>query len=125
MKRAALFVIMLMASAATARAQDRQEGASGSNQLKCGVDSLELDASGICCKAPIRLGLTAVASAQPSLDLPVQSLPVFDASVEALGDQNRQLGLGHVQPTSMFGCVVPFETLDQAACLSGRKRFIE
>jgi hypothetical protein len=32
---------------------------SGLNQLKCGVDPLELDASGICCKAPIRLGLTA------------------------------------------------------------------
>src|SRR6516164_269094 len=76
-------------------------------------------------KAPIRLGLTAIASAQPSLDLPFQSLPVFDASVEALGDQNRQLGFGHVQPASMFGRVVPFETLNQAACLSGRKRFIE
>src|SRR5215467_11466892 len=98
---------------------------SGLNQLKCGVDPLELDASGICCKAPIRLGLTAIASAQPSLDLPVQSLPVFDASVEALGGQNSQLGLGHVQPASMFGRVVPFETLDHAACLSGRKRFIE
>ena len=98
---------------------------SGLNQLKCGVDPLELDASGICCKAPIRLGLTAIASAQPSLDLPFQSLPVFDASVEALGDQNRQLGFGHVQPASMFGRVVPFETLNQAACLSGGKRFIE
>src|SRR6516162_3223257 len=98
---------------------------SGLNQLKCGVDPLELDASGICCKAPIRLGLTAIASAQPSLDLPFQSLPVFDASVEALGDQNRQFGFGHVQPASMFGRVVPFETLNQAACLSGRKRFIE
>src|SRR6516225_6172206 len=100
-------------------------GASGLNQLKCGVDPLELDASGICCKAPIRLGLTAIASAQPSLDLPFQSLSVFDASVEALGDQNRQLGFGHVQPASMFGRVVPFETLNQAACLGGRKRFIE
>ena len=37
------------------------------NQLRCGVDPLELDASGSCCKAPIRLCMTAIASAQPSL----------------------------------------------------------
>ena len=67
--------------------------------------------------------MITIASAQPSLDLPIQSLSVFYASVEALGGQNRQLGLGHVQPASMFGRVVPFETLDQAACLSGRKGF--
>src|SRR6516162_6160105 len=95
---------------------------SGLNQLKCGVDPLELDASSSCCKAPIRLCMTTIASAQPSLDLPVQSLAVFDASVEALSGQNRQFGLRHVQPASMFGRVVPFEALDQAACLSGRHR---
>src|SRR6516164_10896072 len=102
-----------------------EKRSSGLNQLKCGLYPLELDASSSCCKAPIRLCMTAIASAQPSLDLPVQSLAVFDASVEALSGQNRQLGLRHVQPASMFGRVVPFEALDQAACLSGRKRFIE
>jgi hypothetical protein len=59
------------------------------NQLKCGVDPLELDASGICCKAPIRLGLIAIASAQPSLDQPQPAIiPYVNlVSIGAGGDK--------------------------------------
>ena len=48
-----------------------------------------------------------------------------DAPVEALGGQNGQLRLRHVEPAAMLGRIVPFETLDQAARLGGWKRFVE
>jgi hypothetical protein len=69
-------------------------------------------------------GVVCVAPVQPSFHFLLQSLPVGDAPVEALGDEDSQLGFGHVQPAAVLGRVMPFETLDQAARLGGWECFV-
>jgi hypothetical protein len=54
-----------------------------------------------------------------------QRLLVGDAAVEALRGEDAELGFGEIKPTAVLGGVVPFETLDQAASLDGRERFVK
>jgi hypothetical protein len=61
------------------------------NLLKCGVEPFELDTGGSGCEAPVCVGVVRVAPVQPSFHFLLQSLPVGDAPVEALGDEDSQL----------------------------------
>ena len=50
---------------------------------------------------------------------------VGDTPIETLTRQHAQVGFSHVQPTAVFGGVVPLELLDQPTCLGGGKSFVE
>ena len=69
--------------------------------------------------------LALVCSSLPGPDFLDQVLLVGDPAVEALRDQDAEFGFGEIKPTAVLGGVVPFETIDQAAGLDGRKRFIK
>ena len=53
--------------------------------------------------------------ALPSGDFFFQSWFVGNASAQAWARQNGEFGFGHVEPTSMFGHVMPFEPIGEAA----------
>src|ERR1700689_1717762 len=66
-----------------------------------------------------------IAMAPPSSDLSFEGLLVGDAAAQALAGQNAEFGFGHVEPTSMFGRVVPFEPLYETARFVGGESRIE
>jgi hypothetical protein len=66
-----------------------------------------------------------VVVAEPGGDLSLEAAAVRDAPIETLTEQDSELGLGHIQSTAVLGRVVPFETLDEAACLRGREGFVQ
>ena len=74
---------------------------------------------------PIGFGVLAVAFSLPRCDFVDQSLLVRNAAIETLARDDTEFGFSHVQPTSMFGRVVPLEALDQPARLGGREGLIE
>src|SRR5262249_61782574 len=98
---------------------------SGLNRLKCRVEALELDAGVNGCKAPVRFDVMSVALAEPSGDLAFEAAPVGDAPIKTLGGQDSELGFGHIEPATVLGRVVPFETLDETPRLSGRECLIK
>ena len=55
----------------------------------------------------------------PRLDLGGQSCLIRDAAGEALSAENAEFTFGHIEPGSMFGGVVPFESFRDTAGLSG------
>ena len=61
----------------------------------------------------------------PGGDFLDQELLVGDRSIETLRRQDAELGFSHIQPTSVFGRVVPLEPFDEPAGLGGGKGFIE
>jgi hypothetical protein len=86
---------------------------------------LESDAGVVSRELPIGLGVMFVAMVPPGSDLSFDDLLIGNAAVQALAGQNAEFGFGHVEPTSMFGPVVPFEPFDQAACLFGWEGRVE
>jgi hypothetical protein len=66
-----------------------------------------------------------VAMVLPSGDLSFEGLLVWDAAAQALTRQNAKFGFGHVEPASMFGRVVPFEPLREAARFWGWEGRVE
>ena len=74
---------------------------------------------------PVGLGVLAVADSFPCLDLFLQHLLIGDAAIEALGGENSEFGFRHVQPTPMFGCVVPLEPFNEAAGFGRRKGLVK
>ena len=79
----------------------------------CGVQSLQLNAGVGCGELPVRFGVVLVAAVLPGGDFSDEGLLVGNAPVEALRRQGAEFGFSHVQPTAMFGRVVPLEPLDQ------------
>jgi hypothetical protein len=75
----------------------------------------ELDPGVFGCELPIGLGVVLVSMALPSGDFFFQSRFVGNASAQAWARQNGEFGFGHVEPTSMFGRVMPFEPIGEAA----------
>ena len=80
-----------------------------------GIEPLELDPGVFGCELPIGLGVVLVSMALPSGDFFFQSRFVGNASAQAWARQNGEFGFGHVEPTSMFGRVMPFEPIGEAA----------
>ena len=73
---------------------------------------------------PIRLGVMLVAAGLPGDDFVDQYLLVGDTSIETLARQGAEFRSSHVQPTSVFGRVVPLEPLDELADLRGGKSIV-
>jgi hypothetical protein len=61
----------------------------------------------------------------PSLDFVAEGLLVGDAAIETLARQGRELRFGHFQPASVFGPVMPFETVDETLVPRSDKGFVE
>src|SRR3954467_11436936 len=66
-----------------------------------------------------------VADLLPGIHFLDQGLLVGDTSVETLRGQDAEFGFCHIEPTAVFGRVVPLEPLDEAACLCGGKSLVE
>ena len=91
----------------------------------CRVQPLQLHAGVSGGELPIGFDMFLVAGILPGGDFLGQGLLVGDTSIETLARQHAEFGLGHVQPTAVFGCVVPFEPLDEAARLGRGEGFVE
>ena len=74
---------------------------------------------------PIGLGVVGVAVLLPGGDFRGELLLVGDAAVEALGREDGEFGLGHVEPASVLGRVMPLEAFDEAARFGGREGFVK
>ena len=61
----------------------------------------------------------------PGVDFSGECLPVGDAAVEALAGEDGQFGFRHVEPTTVFGRIVPFEPLGDAPRFGGRESLIK
>jgi hypothetical protein len=85
------------------------------------VEPLEFHAGVVCGELPVGLCMMFVAMVLPSRDLSLKGLFVWNAAAQALARQNAEFGFGHVEPASMFGRVVPFEPLHEAARFDGRE----
>ena len=66
-----------------------------------------------------------VAMLFPGSDFRGQVRLVGDAAIEALGREDGEFGLGHVEPASVLGRVMPFEPFDEATCFGGGESFVE
>ena len=66
---------------------------------------------------PVGLGVVFVPACLPSLHFPDEAVLVRDASIQALGRQDAEFGLRHVQPASVLRRVVNLETFRQATGL--------
>jgi hypothetical protein len=91
----------------------------------CRVQPLQLHAGVSGGELPIGFDMFLVAGMLPGGDFLGQGLLVRDAAIETLAGQHAEFGLGHVEPTAVFGCVVPFEPFDEAARLGCGERFVE
>ena len=90
-----------------------------------GYRRLQLDACISSGELPVCLGVVFVAVCLPGGDFPDQRLFEGDPPIEAMVLQDAQFRFGHIQPTAVLGRVMPFEPLDETACLGGGEGFIE
>src|SRR6476646_12243257 len=91
----------------------------------CGVQALQFDACVGSGELPVCLGVVLVAVLLPGGDFLDQRLLVGDPPIEALARQDTEFRFGHIQPTAVLGRVMPFEPLDETACLGGGEGLIE
>jgi len=89
------------------------------------IESFELDSGIGSGELPFDFRLRLVAVALPSVDFVSEFVSIRDSAVETLASKDSQFDLRHVQPTSVFRCVVNFEFVDQAAGFFGREGRVE
>src|SRR5262249_60447952 len=70
---------------------------------------------------PVGLGVVGIAVVPPGGDFVDEDLFVGNTAIEALGRYDAEFRLGQIEPAAVFWSVVPFEALDQAPGLNGRK----
>ena len=85
----------------------------------------EFDAGVPGRQLPVHGHAQGVAVAHPSLDLGSQHGLAFDAPVQALPGQGRELDFGDVEPAAVLGCVVPFQPRGDAPRLGRGKGLVE
>ena len=68
---------------------------------------------------PICFCVVGVAVFAPRVDFGRELGCVGNAAGEALAGENREFGLGQIEPAAVFGCVVPLEPFDDAAASDG------
>ena len=71
------------------------------------VQPFQLNAGIRCCELPVCLGMMLVAIVLPSGDFSGESQFVWNAAIQALGRENAEFGLCHVEPTTVLGRVMP------------------
>lgn len=98
---------------------------SGLSHLKSRVQMSESNA-GICgCELPNGFAAMLVAIGLPGFNLFGEQLLIRDTAVETLIGQNAQLGLGHVEPASVFWGIMPFEAFNQPPGFFRREYLIQ
>ena len=78
------------------------------------IQLFQLDARIIGCEAPVDLDLSLIASLLPGSDLTLHCLQIGQSAVQTLSSENGECALSDVEPTGVFGCVVPFQFLCNA-----------
>lgn len=82
--------------------------------------------AGVCGgEVPVGRDMIFISAALPCGDFLYQHLLVGDAAIEPLPRENAEFRFRHIQPDSVLRGAVPFEPLDEPACLGRRKRFVE
>ena len=99
--------------------------ASGPTSLKCRVKMQEFDAGILGRELPVHGHAQGVAVLHPGLDLGSQHGLAFDALVQALRGQGRELDFGNVEPAAVLGCVVPLQPRRGASRLGRGKGLVE
>ena len=89
------------------------------------IQTFELDASLGSCELPVDFGAGLVASRFPGRDFANQGVFVWDPLPQALTGQDGQFAFGDVEPTGMFGGVVPLELGCQTMGFFGIETLIE
>jgi hypothetical protein len=86
---------------------------------------LKFDTSSFGCELPVCLGVMRVAVVLPGGDFVDEGLFVGDRAIKTLSGKDGEFGFREVEPTAMFGRVVPLEALDQPSCLGGGESFVK
>ena len=90
-----------------------------------GVEPLQFDAGVGGRELPIGFGMMLISIGLPSGDLSFESWLVGNTTIQALVGQDGEFGFGQVEPASVFGRVMPLETLGEAASFLGREGRVE
>src|SRR3974390_3347910 len=84
-----------------------------------GVQPFQFDAGVLGRELPVGFGVMVVSMALPGRGFFLEGLFVGDAAAQALGGENGEFGLGHVEPASVLWRVMPFAPVDEAARFGG------
>ena len=79
------------------------------------LQPFEFDAGFGSCELPVRFGVMFVSIFFPGGDFLEQGRLIGNSTSETLGGEHAEFGLGHVQPASVLGRVMPFEAFDETA----------
>ena len=74
----------------------------------------EFNAGVFGCELAIGFGVVFVTIFFPGCDFLEQGCAIGNAAVETLASQHGEFGLGHIEPTAVFGRVVPFEAFNDS-----------
>ena len=104
---------------------DKAQRLGSPESFKPGVQPFQFDTGAFGRELPVGFGVAFVSIAFPGRDFFLEGLLVGDAAAQALGGQNGEFGLGHVEPASVLWRAMPFEPVDEAARFGGRKGGVE
>ena len=74
---------------------------------------------------PVRLGVMFVSVFLPGVDFAAQGWLIGNSASETLGRKHAEFGLGHVEPASVLGRVMPFKPLDETTRFGGGEGRVE
>src|ERR1700758_23804 len=89
------------------------------------IGSGELYAGALCSEHPFDASAASISLSFPLGDFGFEDFAVVDASVEALGAQDADLDLDHVEPRGMLGRVMELQAAQDAMRLGRGEGFVE
>src|SRR5450759_1414720 len=89
------------------------------------VETSQFDACVFVRELPVDGRLIVVSFLLPEINLFRDDLPEWRPPIAALAHQDRELALGHVEPATMLGGVVPLDAAGDAPCVFWPEEFIE
>ena len=66
-----------------------------------------------------------IAFSLPSIDLLLQGFTIWNPAIQALCTKDCEFTFGHIEPTSMLGCVMKLQLAGDPARFGGRKCLVE
>src|SRR5690348_18292572 len=90
-----------------------------------GIDARQLAAGALGGEHPLHAGAGGVALLLPGLYLGEQPFALADTPVEALGAQDADLDLDHVEPTGVLRRVVELQALEHTVRLRRREGLVQ
>src|SRR4051794_11477237 len=92
---------------------------------RLGVGSSEPGSGTLGGEHPVDLRAIAIALLLPSGNFMFQGVTICDAAVDALGAQDADLDLDHVEPARVLGRMVEFDTPQDAMGVLCRESVVE